>query len=304
MVTWVDGWQRQSWGTTGGTFTGGPAKGVLHTTETTGWPGYANGQSCPHLTIFPNWTTKKLDVRQHVPLNVASRALVNKTGGVQTNRDGAIQIELIGTCNPEWRGRTGYFYWPEAPEWALVALGTIMRSLEKVCGIRRLATSPWLAYPRSYGSAAGQRMTLSQWDAFSGWCGHQHVPENEHGDPGNLNITRLLANAPVAAVATLPVAQPVIYRDAPRFPLPEGHVFGPRSSAPDVHSGYTGSWDRDLLRVWQAQMRRRFWEINVDGLFGPQTASVATAFKQQKGIGVDPRVGPQTWAAAWTAPLN
>ncbi len=40
-------------------------------------------------------------------------------------------------------------------------------------------------------------MTASQWNAFYGWCAHQHVPENDHGDAGNMNFARVLelANA-------------------------------------------------------------------------------------------------------------
>ena len=35
-------------------------------------------------------------------------------------------------------------------------------------------------------------MTNDEWNDFDGWCGHQHVPENEHWDPGKLDIGRLL----------------------------------------------------------------------------------------------------------------
>jgi hypothetical protein len=35
-------------------------------------------------------------------------------------------------------------------------------------------------------------MTEDEWNNFDGWCGHQHVPENEHWDPGKLDIGRLL----------------------------------------------------------------------------------------------------------------
>ena len=38
-------------------------------------------------------------------------------------------------------------------------------------------------------------MSNSEWMAFSGWCGHQHVPENDHWDPGRINISRLLMTA-------------------------------------------------------------------------------------------------------------
>jgi hypothetical protein len=38
-------------------------------------------------------------------------------------------------------------------------------------------------------------MTFSQWQAFKGWCGHQHVPENDHGDPGSMDFPRVIVLA-------------------------------------------------------------------------------------------------------------
>lgn len=301
MATWIAGVAQQSWDTSGGSFTGGPPKGVLHTTETSGWPGYQNGKTCPHFTMRPNMTTLRLEIRQHVPVNVAARALVNNAGGVQTNRDSAIQIELVGTCNPEWEGRAGYLYWPKAPMWALDQLRAFMRKLEASCGIRSVAVSPWLPYPSSYGNKRGQRLTLSQWDAYSGWLGHQHVPENTHGDPGNLNIAALMQ--PIVAVPTVPAQKPPpTVGVIPRFPLPKGHSFGPRTGPSYHHSGYYSANDRAGLRIWQAQMRKRGWTIDVDGLYGPQTARVARQFQTNKKLRVDGLIGPQTWSAAWTAP--
>lgn len=64
-----------------------------------------------------------------------------------------------------------------------------------------------------------------------------------------------------------------------------------------------GSASADV-RTWQARMAERGWKITVDGIYGPQTASVARAFQIEKGLHVDGLVGPQTWAAAWTAPIT
>jgi peptidoglycan hydrolase-like protein with peptidoglycan-binding domain len=58
------------------------------------------------------------------------------------------------------------------------------------------------------------------------------------------------------------------------------------------------------VRTWQRQMARRGWRIKVDGIFGPQTASVARRFQREKGLRVDALVGPRTWAAAWRRPVT
>lgn len=60
---------------------------------------------------------------------------------------------------------------------------------------------------------------------------------------------------------------------------------------------------QDVQR-WQAQMRKRGWKIAVDGVYGPESKRVATAFQKEKKLQVDGIVGPQTWRAAWTAPIT
>lgn len=55
------------------------------------------------------------------------------------------------------------------------------------------------------------------------------------------------------------------------------------------------------LKVWQTQMRKRGWKITADGRFGPQTRTLVMAFQKEKRLGVDGKIGPITWRAAWTA---
>lgn len=77
-----------------GKYTGGIFKIVHHTTE----GGSAEGafaafkahRSDPHFTVDAN------KIYQHIDTDVAARSLRNAAGGVETNRDRALQIEVVG----------------------------------------------------------------------------------------------------------------------------------------------------------------------------------------------------------------
>ncbi|WP_031102277.1 peptidoglycan-binding protein [Streptomyces sp. NRRL S-146] len=182
-----------------------PNCGVIHTTEGTSLPSYENGASAPNITAKPNFAKKRLDFYQHYPFNRSARALVNLAGGVETNTLNAIQIELVGTCDPKhkksWNGAKAgqdYIYWPDAADWALDSLATFLAWQYKNNGVGLSGPKTWLAYPSSYG-ATKARMSHSAWKNFKGWCGHSHVPENQHGDPGDLDFAKLISIAKTKA---------------------------------------------------------------------------------------------------------
>jgi hypothetical protein len=165
-------------------------KGCLHTTETSGRPGYKNWTVHPHATIRPI-PNKGIEIRQNIPFSRASFSLRNLPGGVQTNTDYVFQFELIGTSE---RGGPGYF-WPDADGTVLLALyDDLIKPLSDAAGIP-LRAQPFQSYPASYG-ARGQtntvRLSGGSFDDYSGWLGHQHVPENVHGDPGAFPWARMM----------------------------------------------------------------------------------------------------------------
>ncbi len=183
---------------------------VLHTTEGTSLPNYGGGSSAPNFTAVPDFANKKLKWYQHFDFDTSSRALVNLSGGVQTNTNNVVQVELVGTCDPathkKW-GSAKHIYWPDAPEWALDEVAKFIAWANKNHNVPLSGPDKWAAYPSSYANGAGQRMSGSAWDKFKGICGHQHVPENVHGDPGSLDFKTLLAKAK-ALVAPKPAPAP------------------------------------------------------------------------------------------------
>ena len=171
----------------------GEPKGCLHTTEGAGWPWYQGWTVHPHLTVLPH-AGKGVEVRQHVPFSRASFALRNLPGGAQTNRDRVYQIELVGTCDKSI-ARRGAYYWPDADDAVLRDLfAKVIGPMSEHLGIplRALDFQP---YPASYGPRGRTntcRLSATAFDRYSGWLGHQHVPENSHGDPGGFPWARMM----------------------------------------------------------------------------------------------------------------
>ncbi|MFF0597935.1 hypothetical protein [Streptomyces antibioticus] len=170
---------------------------VLHTTEGRSVPTYDGGALAPNLTALPDFTAKKLKWFQHFDFDRSSRALRNLPGGVETNTLNVSQVELVGTCDPathaKWQAAgQQHIYWPEAPDWALRDVAAFLAWAHAQHGVPLTGPKTWKAYPGSYGGSSGVRMTNAQWSAFRGVCGHQHVPENDHGDPGSIDFARIL----------------------------------------------------------------------------------------------------------------
>lgn len=168
-------------------YTSYPWRGVLHTTEGSTYAAarsaYIANRSAPHFTVsFEGGTFRAW---QHIPLDRAARALRNQPGGVETNRLRTIQIEIVGFAHSSQDFSVEY----------LTGIAKLMRWIESNTEIEATA-------PRFYGEGEGivlasqsspVRMSNAQWLAFNGWCGHQHVPENDHWDPGRINISYLLS---------------------------------------------------------------------------------------------------------------
>lgn len=195
-LTYVPGYSRQEFGP-GVAFKQRVCKLVVHTTEGNSYPNYNGNQ--PNLTINP-WNKT---FRQHLPLTIGGRAL--KVGSVSTNSMGCIQVEIIGTCDRGAASRGVKPVW-EMGEDELEYIAMVFKAISRATEIPLTTGVTWVSYPASYGDTR-IRLSAGQWIAYEGVLGHQHVPGNSHGDPGILNIGRILylANGGQPVTAPLPV---------------------------------------------------------------------------------------------------
>lgn len=184
---WLDhlrGYSKQTFAVGGLSFKQEPSKLVAHTTEGMGWPPYNDGKAAPHVTINP-WVEQ---FHQHIPLSLGARAL--KVGSVSTNTMGAIQAEIIGTCDRGLANKGVRPVWEMGRE-ELEYIAMVFKGISDATGIPLSTTVTWGAYPSSYGNT-NLRLTSQEWINYRGVLGHQHVPGNAHGDPGILAIGTIL----------------------------------------------------------------------------------------------------------------
>lgn len=161
---------------------------LLHTTETAGgWPAYSGGSTGPTLTYDP-WVRKW---RQHFRVSQSARALRDpESTPVRENRADVVQVEISCYCDPA-RFSTGRGIDKLSAE-AYDDLGRFVAFLHLEWNLPFVAVPKWPPYPASYGISNGVRMTSAEYETFSGILGHMHAPGQDHGDPGTLDVPRIL----------------------------------------------------------------------------------------------------------------
>jgi hypothetical protein len=183
--------EKYDYGTNGGSWTRQPALICIHSTEGTGWTNYQDGAVAPHFTIEP----KTGEVHQHISMGHAARALAHPSGTPETNRAGVIQIEVIGTCDPVHKGDSRWNYLPSMSDAQAEHIRDLLdRIVDAIPKIPLTTPAKFEPYPEpSYGSNY-PRMSTSTFAKAVGVIGHQHVPSNSHGDPGDIPISKILGD--------------------------------------------------------------------------------------------------------------
>lgn len=163
-------------------------RGVLHTTEGRGLPAYSGGAVAPHFTIDPTTGV----VHQHFDTSRPARALEHRAGTIDTNNARAVQIEIIAYSDKAAAKKANGLHVDDFTEAHYANIRALMRWIEGKCAIKPTHVAHTKPYPASYGDSNGVRIGDAAWRTFSGWCEHQNVPHNNHGDAGGLDLARLM----------------------------------------------------------------------------------------------------------------
>lgn len=269
----------------GGSMIGGPPRATDHVMVTPyTWSAlqaarFLIGQGTEaHLTLHPV-TGHVVNI---VPAHRAARALVNRSGGVQTNRMGRynIQTEVVAMPDGWTKDLT------DAGKEAVAARANWFDSL----GIER----EWASGqpPATYGEANnGSSRSASRWQNQSGWYGHSEVPENTHWDPGPIDVRLAMGLFDRGGGAqSLP----------PQIVLPPS--VGAEWHAPDSLSTSTiralqkavGVKADGIMGPVTAKATQEWLGVKVDGWWGRKTI---TALQSRVGATTDGIWGPKTAAA-------
>lgn len=277
---------------------------VWHSTEGTSLPDYGGGASAPTFTAVPDFRAKKIKWYQHFGVDESARALRNLSGGVQTNTLNVVQVEITGTCDPsthaKWaKAGRNHLYTPELPDWVIRDLAEFTRWLSDKHGIPMTTGVKFVAYPPQNNN---DRMSFDQWNNYKGHCGHQHVPENDHGDPGAFPMQAILDLAKGGAA-------PGPVDPAPSKPVVSlAHVVKAAQTDPGAAQGAAVYRD-EVKVVEQALAKLGYLDAQwVDGSYGTKTLYAYSAFQKYLGYtgsvdavgsGADGRPGPHslTWLA-------
>jgi hypothetical protein len=180
---------------------------LLHTCESDG-TAEANAEYLVRIGAEPHWVYDPRfgtdEAIQLLPYTQSGKALRNLAGGVETNRreqDNAngvdiIQVEIVGYAD-QVAGYDDAWY------------AHLRQFIAEICA----ATGVPVVFPRRFAASYGDdvRFTPGEWNdpALTGIIGHCHAPENDHWDPGLLDVARLTPTALEDLMACLEPTTPI-----------------------------------------------------------------------------------------------
>lgn len=167
---------------------GGPAKAIAHITwdrnatatapqnlvpyETLrSYFGGSGSSSAPHIL----WDPFTGRFTQYYPATSRSKSLADRAGGTRTNRAGSVVIQVEALFFPYCRvGGQVYARLVDTPCKGWAELNAWVKSW----GVPDV-------WPMGRPTSFAPNRSETVWATKAGWYGHQHVPENDHQDPGS-----------------------------------------------------------------------------------------------------------------------
>lgn len=204
MGTWLDGFERitpNPKAYAGTMVAGAPRRFVCHFTQgfsrdpASSAAGHPNP---PHLWVsLPSHPYAPRRRVQVYDLEVSARALNHDRSDPETNKQGAIQVEIEG-FSEDAAGLSA-----EDLDWladqvigpACAATGVDVSIFVQGVGDSNLAA----------GRTSATRMSWDTWRTFNGICSHQNVPGNDHWDAGGLDLAHISARLTGGAPAPVPL---------------------------------------------------------------------------------------------------
>lgn len=222
-----------------------------HTTRASNIAHYLNQtRNCVQVL----WNPVSGEIVVTMPPTVAGRGLENPPGGVETNRNGKIniQIEVVARAAQPFT------------DYPMVGREKILEALAMAGVPAKFSVGKPLPYPKSYG-ANGQRHASA---AGSGHVTHSQWEENVHGDPGAIDPEKLLAGIP-----SQPSRPPVV---------PPNHK--PQFHREDGDGLYERGEEGPGIKTLQRALNQHGFPCgSPDGLFGKSTEDAVKEFQSTRG---------------------
>jgi hypothetical protein len=159
-----------------GSFAGGGRKICLHTTEGPSIAGavgaFKANRSAPHFLVSPQGK-----LRQFIALNQAARTLEHPSGP-ETNRANCIQIEMIGYAARTQNWSDHYYE----------RIAKLCRWIEHQFNVPHICRVEFDATETNPATHLSGQAFYN----YAGYVGHEHVPGNDHYDPGKFKINSFL----------------------------------------------------------------------------------------------------------------
>jgi hypothetical protein len=220
-VSWLTGWEHTPADRGQPELLGGAPKLGVHLTQ--GWSiehavdTYRARDGWVHVTVDP-WRRRRA---QHYPFGIAtSRGFRRSSDGWSANKHNVVQVEIVGFTNgapPLTANERAYLHGTGLDDDLIAAVSQpaslwsddvlawlaaeVFAPLLWLGGIPAATAVPW---------PAQGRLSREQFIGYAGVLGHSHTPDQDHTDPGGLNVPRILQlMAGVAPPATpLPPRRP------------------------------------------------------------------------------------------------